>query len=99
MNRSNGDQYYIVYTITDGPYFTEYDFSDPSIEKSGNAGATMIQKLKGSWGDVPSFLSGLSPDDAEKPNTLINLPFKGGLSRDGHFLCTGYEYAYLLRLK
>jgi hypothetical protein len=99
VNRSNSDQYYIVYTVTNGPYFSEYDYSDQSIEKSGDAGATMIQKLKGSWGDVPSFLGGLSPDEAEKPNTLINLPFKGGLSRDGHFLCTAYKYAYLLRLK
>jgi hypothetical protein len=99
VNRSGNNQYYIVYSITNGPYSTEYDFSDPSIEKLGGAGATMIQKLKGSWGDVPSFLGGLSPDDAEKPNTLINLPFKGGLSPDGHFLCTAYKYAYLLRLK
>jgi hypothetical protein len=100
VNRSGGNQYYIVYTVTDGTYDTEYDFSDPSIEKSGIAGATMIQKLKGSWGDVPSFLGGgLSPDAAEKPNTLISLPFKGGLSPDGHFLCTAYNYAYLLRLK
>lgn len=29
------------------------------------------------------------------PRELLGLPFKGGLSRDGRFLCTGYIYAYM----
>ena len=94
-----GDQYYIVYTVTNGAYFSEYDYSDQSIEESGKAGATIIQRLKGAWRDVPGFLGTLSPDDAYVPYTLIKLPFKGGLSRDGFFLCTTYKYSYILRLK
>jgi hypothetical protein len=99
VDRGGSDQYYIVYTVTNGSYFSEYDYSDQSIEKSGNAGATLVQRLKGAWRDVPGFLGTLSPDDLERPYTLIHLPFKGGLSRDGDFLCTAYKYAYLLRLK
>jgi hypothetical protein len=99
VDRNNNDQYYVVYTVTDGPYFSEYDYSDLSIEKSGVAGATILKKLKGSWRDGPGFLGALSPDEASAPYTLVNLPFKGGLSRDGYFLCTAYDFAYLLRLK
>jgi hypothetical protein len=96
-DRSTG-RYYIVYTITNGSYFSEYDYSDESIASSGNAGATMMQRLKGTWMDVPAFLDELAPDETYQPYTLVSLPFKGGLSRDGHVLCTAYEYAYIMKL-
>jgi hypothetical protein len=99
VDRNNNDQYYIVYTVTPGSYFSESDYSDPSIEQMGNAGATLLQRLKGTWRDVPAFLGTLSPDETSLPRTLIKLPFKGGLSRDGYFLCTAYKYGYLLKLK
>lgn len=95
----DNERSYIVYTVTEGPYFSEYDYTDPLIEQSGSAGATLIQRLKGTWRDVPGFLGTLSPDEGYTPYTLIHLPFKGGLSRDGYFLCTAYKYAYLLHLK
>ena len=42
----------------------------------------------------------ISFDGADaKAYTLVNLPFKGGLSRDGYYLSTAYKYAYLMRLK
>jgi hypothetical protein len=99
IDRNNNDQFYIVYAVTPGTYFSEYDYSDPAIEKSGEAGATLIQRLKGTWRDVPSFIGTLAPDETYTPYTLIKLPFKGGLSRDGAYLCTAYKYAYLMKLK
>ena len=99
VDRNDNDHYYIVYTVTNGSYFSEHDYSDPLIEQSGDAGATLIQRLKGTWRDVPGFLGTLTPDEEQAPYTLIKLPFKGGLSRDGYFLCTAYKYAYFLHLK
>ena len=90
---------YIIYSITKGDYFSEYDFSDQSIENSGVAGATIKQRLKGTWKDAPGHVGALEPDGQVAADTLIRLPFKGGLSRDGYFLCTAYKYAYLLRLE
>ena len=75
------------------------DFSDQSIENSGVAGATIKQRLKGTWKDAPGHVGALEPDGQVAADTLIRLPFKGGLSRDGYFLCTAYKYAYLLRLE
>lgn len=93
------EQYYIVYTRTDGPYYSENEYTDPAIAASGAIGATMLQKLTGTWREVPAFIGTLQPDPSENPITLVQLPFKGGLSRDGRFLCTAYKYAYLLELK
>lgn len=92
-------EYYIVYTVTKGEYFCEYDFSDPVIEATGAAGATKKQHLMGSWMDGPEHMGGLFPDKDNAPYTLIRLPFKGGLSRDGYFLSTAYSFAYMMRLK
>jgi hypothetical protein len=92
-------EYYIVYAVTTGEYFCEYDFSDPVIEATGEAGATKKQHLNGSWMDGPEHMGGLLLDKDSAPYTLIRLPFKGGLSRDGYFLSTAYSYAYMMRLK
>jgi hypothetical protein len=92
-------EYYIVYTVTNGEYFCEYDFSDPAVEANGVAGATKKKHLKGSWMDGPEHMGGLVPDEDNVPYTLVRLPFKGGLSRDGYYLSTAYSYAYLMRLK
>jgi hypothetical protein len=92
-------EYYIIYSMTLGDYFTEYDFSDPLVEANSLAGTTKKQLLKGSWMDGPEHMGGLTVDKESAPYTLIRLPFKGGLSRDGYFLSTAYEYAYLMRLK
>jgi hypothetical protein len=92
-------EYYIVYTVTHGEYFTEYDFSDPAVEARSVAGKTVKQRLKGSWMDGPAHMGGLTVDAGTPPYTLVRLPFKGGLSRDGYFLSTAYKFAYLMRLK
>jgi hypothetical protein len=95
----NNNDYYIIYSITKGAYFSEYDFSDRSIENSGAAGATVKLRLKGTWKDAPGHVGGLEPDAQLTADTLIRLPFKGGLSRDGYFLCTAYKYGYIVRLE
>ncbi|MBN2037608.1 MAG: hypothetical protein JW768_12775 [Chitinispirillaceae bacterium] len=91
--------YYIVYTVTVGDYFSQYDYTNPLIEANGVAGATMKQRLRGSWVDGPSHMGGLEVDTDVQPYILVRLPFKGGLSRDGWYLGTAYKFAYLMRLK
>jgi hypothetical protein len=84
--------YYLVYAVTKGDYFTSADFTDSALQSGGSVGATIKRRLAGS----PA--GGLSVDAQAEPDTLVRLPFKGGLSRDGKFLCTAYKYAYLMRL-
>jgi hypothetical protein len=95
----NTKTYYIVYSVTNGKYFSGYRYTDPGIEANGFAGATFKQQLRGSWVDGPAHMGGLEADPDVKPYTLVKLPFKGGLSRDGYFLATAYNFAYLMRLK
>jgi hypothetical protein len=98
VNKYDNDAYNIVYCFTNGSYFSEYDYTDTAVENSGGAGATVMQRLKGTWKDAPGYIS-LQPDNSYSADTLVKLPFKGGLSSDGYFLCTAYKYAYIMRLK
>jgi hypothetical protein len=84
---------YLVYAVTAGDYFNPADFTDTSLQNGGSVGATIKRRLAGNPADA------LAPDAQAKPDTLVRLPFKGGLSRDGNILCTAYKYAYLMRLK
>ncbi|MEO7776335.1 MAG: hypothetical protein ABIY63_02315 [Fibrobacteria bacterium] len=88
-----GGAYHLVYSVTKGDYFTTAEFTDPALQKDGTFGATVRQRLAGS----PT--TAFSLDAGAKPDTLVRLPFKGGLSRDGNFLCTAYKYAYLMRIQ
>lgn len=95
----NNNAYYIIYSYTPGNYFLETDFVANSTEPDGTSGFTIKQKLTGTWRpDAPLHAGGLSPDYTMPPDTLIRLPFKGGLSPDGRFLGTAYKYAYILKL-
>jgi hypothetical protein len=85
--------YNIVYSVTKGDYFTTGDFTDSTLQSGAGVGATVMQRLGGNGAGT------LSVDASARPDTLVRLPFKGGLSRDGNFLCTAYKYAYLMRLK
>lgn len=82
----------IVYAVTWGDYFIAGDFTDSALLRGNGVGATIMQPLNGSG------TGSLSVDTRAKPDTLVRLPFKGGLSPDGNFLCTAYKYAYLMRL-
>lgn len=95
----NNNAYYIIYSYTPGSYFLETDFLSSATEVDGSSGFTLKQKLTGTWRpDAPAHAGGLSPDNTIQPDTLIKLPFKGGLSPDGRFLGTAYKYAYILQL-
>lgn len=89
--------YYIVYTRINGNIVVQVDLTDPIFAKDGSAGATVKQRLRGSTGNVPAHM-GLQVNHSFPPELLVNLPFKGGLSRDGMYLCTGYIYTYLIKL-
>ena len=88
-----GGASHIVYSVTKGDYFTSAEFTDATLQSGGTVGATVRQRLAG------SSTTAFSLDAGAKPDTLVRLPFKGGLSRDGNFLCTAYKYAYLMRIK
>jgi hypothetical protein len=86
------DAYNIVYSVTKEEYFTTGDFTDSTLQNGAGVGATVMQRLSGSDAGT------LSVDASAKPDTLVRLPFKGGRSRDGNFLCTAYKYAYIMRV-
>jgi hypothetical protein len=92
IDPTNGT-YSIVYAVTREDYFTPFDFTDSTLQNSGTVGATVMQQLSGKNKGT------LTIDASIKPDTLVRLPFKGGLSRDGNFLCTAYKFAYLMQLK
>lgn len=81
--------FYIVYS-TLGGLITEELIEGGNDD--GSLGSTMIRKadLPAVGESVPAWYVFKNP-----PVKLLDLPFKGGLSPDGKFLCTGYRYAYL----
>jgi hypothetical protein len=84
----------IIYSETIGDNRVFADLSDPTYLKTGDAGKTYLQKVS----LLPPLPSALSVEFIDNATALINLPLKGGLSPDGHFLCTGYNYAYIIEL-
>jgi|GEM_PF-568486 len=97
-NDPTSGAYYIVYAVTPGAYFNEHDFLDADVMRDENPGYTMKQRLRGSPDDVPAHIGTLDIDVAALPDTLISLPFKGGMSRDGRYLATAYCFAYIAAL-
>jgi hypothetical protein len=87
------DQLYVVYTEIKGDNYVSPDLSDPQFLVSGELGSTFMQRVHLNAG-LPSALS----VELDSPVNMIHLPLKGGLSPDGHFLCTGYKYAYIVEL-
>ncbi len=92
---SSGRDYYLVYSLTKKEYQTDLDFTNPDLATSGKAGSTILRRLKG----TTEVLGSLGIDDAYEPQTIAQLPFKGGLSPDGRFLCTSYKYSYFMKIK
>ncbi len=90
--------YYIVFVTLTGIKVIDHDYTNPSVEATASAGTTRKRKLKGSAGDVPAHM-GLKVEESSAVETITNLPFKGGLSPDGVYLCTGYSYTYMLMLQ
>jgi hypothetical protein len=86
-------QLFVIYSEIDGDNRVFSDLSKPSYLQSGDAGKTYIRTVTLTSG-LPSMLTATIGERSP----LVNLPLKGGLSPDGRFLCTGYNYAYLVRL-
>jgi hypothetical protein len=88
---------YIIYAQTPAAngLFTKGDFTDPANETSVALGATCKQEVSIATGNLPAHASFAL---IGSPLLIVNLPFKGGMSRDGRYLCTGYEGGYLMRL-
>jgi hypothetical protein len=89
---------FVVYSTTGGVIsegLEGFIGDDGSIDAS--LGSTLIRRA-----DLTSGGGGGGPGSwyyfKDPPVNLVDLPFKGGLSPDGRFLCTGYNYAYLFVL-
>lgn len=88
------NQYYIIYSKINGDNRVYSDLSQPRYLTTGESGQTYLQKINLS----PHLPAALSIETGI-PNLLVNLPLKGGLSPDGHILCTGYNFAYFVELR
>lgn len=87
---------YIVYCEIKGDYFSKSDYTDPSFELNGTLGSTWKQEVAIASGDIPGHAAF---EMTGTPSMIVNLPFKGGISADGRYLCTGYGDAYIMSLK
>ncbi len=86
-------QLFVIYSEIDGDNRVFADLAKPSYLQSGDAGKTYLRPVSLTSG-LPSILNAT----IGAHSLLVNLPLKGGLSPEGRFLCTGYNYAYLVRL-
>jgi hypothetical protein len=86
---------HIVYAMINGGYFTIEDYSDPSLS-NGLIGSTYKQEIRIASSKLPAHAS-FAP--VGEPENIASLPFKGGLSHDGKYLCTGYGYGFILSLQ
>lgn len=87
------NQLYVIYSEINGDNRVFADLAKPSYLQSGDAGKTYRRTISLTSG-LPSVLTATIGERT----LLVNLPLKGGLSPDGRFLCTGYNYAYLVGL-
>ncbi|MBD3345924.1 MAG: hypothetical protein GF401_12750 [Chitinivibrionales bacterium] len=86
---------YIVYTDRGGPLPSELNDNT----NDGSIGSTFIQAVdfeklaEASQNNYGTWIASLG-----MLFELGDFPFKGGLSRDGRFFSTGYQYTYLYKL-
>jgi hypothetical protein len=85
---------FIVYTLRNGDNLVEDDLTSQELLTSGTAGSTVMQLVR-CYAELSGPASFYKVGD---PVLLLNLPFKGGLSGDGAFVCTGYNKAYIAYL-
>jgi hypothetical protein len=85
---------YIIYQEVPGNNFVRTDLTDSKLLTNGNAGKTYIVQVILHPGRTQALSFSMMP-----PILLVNLPVKGGLSPDMKYLCTGYQFAYLIGLR
>lgn len=83
-----GGREYVIYST--GGLLDNDRFEDPTFVP-GSAGYTMRQEVE-LEATGPAHIAFRMAGD---PKEILDYPFKGGLSPDGFFMCTGYTYAYL----
>ena len=86
---------YLVYAKIEGSHYVKEDLTGEEVLSTASAGYTVKQQVK-LFAGRPAH-AGLQ--FVGEPQRLINLPFKGGLSPDGTYLCTGYANAYIAGLE
>ena len=87
---------YLVYaTVPAGNgYIVKQDLQSAALLASGAAGATWLQEVR-LYAGLPADLSFEKVGSAR---LLLNLPFRAGLSPDGHWLGTGTNDGYMAEL-
>ncbi len=90
------NELYVIYSTINGPYLMTTDRYTYELEAGGTLGRTYKVKVKAAVSDLPSH-AGFSIEG--NPILLIKLPFKGGLSPDGRYLATGYQYTFMAALR
>lgn len=85
----------LVYAVLKGDYFTKEEYTDASLETGGILGATYRQEVRIATGKLPAHAAS---EFSGNPVLLVNMPYKGGLSGNGKFLCTGYGGGFILSL-
>jgi hypothetical protein len=85
---------YIVYVKITGDYFSQDDYTDPLLS-DGSLGGTYKQHVRISTGSLPAHAVF---EMIDAPVLIAKLPFKGGISADGRYLCTGYGDGFIIRL-
>lgn len=88
------EDHYIIYTQLEGDIFVTADLTTESASE-GAEGATYKVRLTGTMGDVPTHMG---PNVTNDITVVCKLPMKGGLSRSGNYICTGYDKAYIVFL-
>ncbi len=96
VHPSDPNRLFLVYMqLPSGtPYVNKSDLLDSELLESGSAGSTWMRELRLFEG-LPQALS---VEWVSEPKLLVNLPFRAGLSPDGHYLATGTNNGYMMEL-
>jgi len=90
------NDFYVIYaTYAENGGFIQQQFISGETD-DGSVGSTWFLKLDISGSGTTALADWTKFTDA--PVKLVDFPFRGGLSPDARFLCTGYKYAYLYDL-
>lgn len=96
VNPADGRLFLVYMTVPTGAsYVNKLDLLDASLQESGAAGATWLQELK-LYAGLPGALA---VERSGSPRLLVNLPFRAGLSPDGHYLATGTNDGFMMELR
>jgi hypothetical protein len=86
---------YVVYAKLTGSYYVKEDLGDKTVLQTASAGYTVKQQVL----LFPGRPTHAGLQMVGSPQRLVNLPFRGGMSPDGVYMCTGYAYGYIIGLE